>query len=423
MNRRSRLPFAILVLALSGAISMPLAQGGPDIPPMVKDAPYRSARSMLTRNGWQPVKIVGANRCSDARCAGFPEVIFCSGVGRAVCLYAWHKADAFLLVHAWGEGDQLFDSAQLCARIDYTRQGGTDCVSYARARPAESQAAGYIQPVTPRGRVSGFFDLAYLKSEGRQHLGVDLPSPAGTKVVSPVDGKVVLNRTAGVEPSLAFLIIADTATGAEHVLGHIESALRPGDTARRGAPVGMVKDWGGNSHVHWGLNSRQVPRAVQSGPGGDWGWGRAPASASEDQARARGWINLNALSSADITRTTPKPKVDLPPSLTPISGATTNDCSISLDQRRTLIVGYDTPTETRFGINGQIYKFFQRDGRYNAATGAYAYRSKDGETSIRRQPLRKISTPSIDLVLSSITTTVNGQTSTIQAYHWCPPGD
>ena len=60
---------------------------------------------------------------------------------------------------------------------------------------------GYDQPVTPRGRVHGFFDPAYRQSENRQHLGTDLPSPAGTRVVSPIDGEIVFNRTAGVAAS------------------------------------------------------------------------------------------------------------------------------------------------------------------------------------------------------------------------------
>lgn len=154
--------------------------------------------------------------------------------------------------------------------------------------PAPS--GGYDQPVAPRGRVHGFFDQNYRQSENRQHLGVDLPSPAGTSVVSPIDGEVVFNRTQGTAASSAFLIIRDTNTGAEHVLGHIASSLSLETIVRRGEVIGTIKDWGANSHVHWGINTHGVPRAVQSGPGGDWGWGRGPASVTQAQALARGWV-------------------------------------------------------------------------------------------------------------------------------------
>lgn len=111
------------------------------------------------------------------------------------------------------------------------------------------------------------------------------------------------------------------------------------------------------------------------------------------------------------------------PRLTPIAGASSNDCSIALDTRRSRIVAYDTPSGSRFGINGRVYNFAQRDGRYDSATGAYTYRSPDGKMSVRRQPLRTITIGNVDLTVSSVTTTVNGRSSVVEAYAWCPPGD
>lgn len=111
-----------------------------------------------------------------------------------------------------------------------------------------------------------------------------------------------------------------------------------------------------------------------------------------------------------------------PPRLTAISGASGNDCSIALDLRRSVIVAYDTPTGSRFGIDGRVYNFAQRDGRYDSATGAYTYRSSDGKISVRRQPLRTVNGGSVDITISSLTTTVNGRSSVVEGYFSCPPG-
>lgn len=167
--------------------------------------------------------------------------------------------------------------------------------------PRSSPQAPYLRPV-PGDQVSAsFFDPTYRVEESRQHLGVDLTAPAGTDVVSPVDGTVVFNRTAGVDASTAFLIIRETATGAEHVLGHINSPIQPGTVAAsvtRGQRIGSIADWGRRSHVHWGLNTRGVPRSVQPGPGGDWGWGRAPVGTTRAHARERGWVEVDTASTS-----------------------------------------------------------------------------------------------------------------------------
>lgn len=159
-------------------------------------------------------------------------------------------------------------------------------------------SASYILPVTPTGRISGFFDQDYTATEDRQHLGVDLPVAARTTVVSPVKGTVVFNNTGSSVPAdKAFLVIREPGSRTEHVLGHIRSTIQPGTTAADldlGEPVGTVADWGANSHVHWGVNTQGIPRAVQAGPCGDWGWGRAPSCANLAQALARGWVDLNS---------------------------------------------------------------------------------------------------------------------------------
>jgi murein DD-endopeptidase MepM/ murein hydrolase activator NlpD len=140
-------------------------------------------------------------------------------------------------------------------------------------------------PAGPRPISAGFFDPGYAQSENRQHLGVDYTAPAGAAVWSPATGVVVRNRTAAADIMEAYIVIREK-NGTEHVLGHISSALREGVEVKRDGSVGTVRDWGRRSHVHWGINRLGVIQAIR----GDWGWGRAPVTATKAQARERGWV-------------------------------------------------------------------------------------------------------------------------------------
>lgn len=161
-------------------------------------------------------------------------------------------------------------------------------------------------PVTTTGIGSEYFDPAYRQSEGRQHLGVDLPAAAGAIVMSPVTGQVVVNQTMRSDIMQAYLVIKETGSGIEHVLGHLTSTLQPGAKIGRGEAVGTVRPWAGNSHIHWGANSRGVLASMGSSPEGQWGWGRAPASVTRAQAAARGWIDLGPyVSSAEAAAMRP----------------------------------------------------------------------------------------------------------------------
>jgi murein DD-endopeptidase MepM/ murein hydrolase activator NlpD len=165
--------------------------------------------------------------------------------------------------------------------------------------PAQGQTA---LPVSPVGAGSGFFDPTYAPELKRQHLGTDLQVPAGTDVSSPVDGKVVLNATSGVIVDKAYLVISDSVSGFEHVLGHIISELKKGDVVTRGAKVGKVLPWPkkhnpgeSNSHVHWGVNWMGLSAARGMAPEGEWGWGQAPLKATVGQSACRGWVDPASL--------------------------------------------------------------------------------------------------------------------------------
>lgn len=150
--------------------------------------------------------------------------------------------------------------------------------------PAESSYVLPAEPITTTPY--GFFSLQYLQEENVRHLGVDIPVGAGASVRSPVTGIVVRNKSDPNAEENSYIVIRETSTGIEHVLGHIYSALPVGKKVDRGVEVGKVI----HDHVHWGANVKGIPSVVKDG----WGWGRAPANATVEQAKARGWIDLNS---------------------------------------------------------------------------------------------------------------------------------
>lgn len=140
-----------------------------------------------------------------------------------------------------------------------------------------------------------FFDEEYVNevSPHAQHLGIDIPAEVGTQVVSPVKGTVLGNLTAAGDPTLRYMVIRDSQSGVEHVLGYITSPLVPGDTVAQGDVVGSVAEMhnGTVSRLHWGSNNKGVLNALGSG----WTWVHAPEDATVSQAEQRGWIDPTSL--------------------------------------------------------------------------------------------------------------------------------
>lgn len=86
------------------------------LPKFRTGTPYPKVRKMLMALGWQPVTLPTATPCGDDdRCRGFREVYFCSGVGRAVCVYMWNKRTTLIRVYGVGENvGQVYDALIPC---------------------------------------------------------------------------------------------------------------------------------------------------------------------------------------------------------------------------------------------------------------------------------------------------------------------
>ncbi|MGZ3198957.1 MAG: M23 family metallopeptidase [Croceibacterium sp.] len=133
----------------------------------------------------------------------------------------------------------------------------------AAARAVDSQSQGWTQAfIWPgTGRISGKFgsQRIYKGGEaGAYHSGVDIAPGAGTPIVAPADGVVVL---AAEQPFLleGHLLIVDHGGGLDSAFLHCATlAVKVGDIVRQGqviATVGMTGRATG-PHLHWSLTWR-----------------------------------------------------------------------------------------------------------------------------------------------------------------------
>jgi hypothetical protein len=173
---------------------------------------------------------------------------------------------------------------------------------------------GWTDPVKGMSLLCRFLDPHYIRTpckasgklddrnKWRQHLGTDFSAGKNATVLSPVKGKVVIFDAHTSKPAgEAFLVIRDTQTNEEHVIGHISSTLGVGSLVNKGDAIGKVRDQGTATHVHWGFNIGSVQKAMQKRTwclrdkimqDCKWGWGMAPYEAVEREVREQGWRNV-----------------------------------------------------------------------------------------------------------------------------------
>jgi len=137
------------------------------------------------------------------------------------------------------------------------RQG--ELARIAAARTGSSASEGWRQKfIWPaRGRISGVFgsQRIYRGEPGSYHSGVDVAAGAGSTVVAPADGVVVL--AGGPAFSLeGNLVIVDHGMGLSSSFLHLSRVdVREGQTVRQGQPIGAVGATGRATgpHLHWGM--------------------------------------------------------------------------------------------------------------------------------------------------------------------------
>jgi murein DD-endopeptidase MepM/ murein hydrolase activator NlpD len=161
---------------------------------------------------------------------------------------------------------------------------------YCPPRTAESpNGATPDQPSVPLRYLQvifGFFDRRFPSFNGwLEHAGVDFAAAAGTTVFAICDGTVALTRTERPEIMLAVLVVehqcAEPLGKVYAYYGHVHSSLAEGDRVLAGDAIATVRDWGGNSHLHFGL-SRQLMEE---------NWGVHPRGATLQGLLGMGWLD------------------------------------------------------------------------------------------------------------------------------------
>jgi len=119
--------------------------------------------------------------------------------------------------------------------------------------PDRLWSGGFIRPVP--GIANGAFGTRRIfNGQPRQpHSGADLLSPAGTPVLAPNDGRVVLAR------DLYFTgntVVIDHGLGLFSLFAHFSTiSVHTGDTVLGGVPIGLVGATGRvtGPHLHWAM--------------------------------------------------------------------------------------------------------------------------------------------------------------------------
>jgi murein DD-endopeptidase MepM/ murein hydrolase activator NlpD len=161
--------------------------------------------------------------------------------------------------------------AQPDAEFQARRPGELAQINAARRVNARSDGwrQAFIWPA--RGRISGVFgsQRIYRGEPGAPHSGVDVAGAAGTPVVAPADGVVVL---AAASPFTleGNLLMIDHGMGLNSAFLHLSRIdVKVGDTVRQGQPVGAIGMTGRATgpHLHWGMkwNDERIDAATLAG--------------------------------------------------------------------------------------------------------------------------------------------------------------
>jgi hypothetical protein len=113
MPRSALLTLATLALAIAAPASAQSLSG----------TSYEAARPVLIERGLEPVPVRHAAdsfECFDGLCERFPEVLTCSGTGRAQCsfVYRSRRDGRIFVVQTRGETRQLVDRVRLATPDD-----------------------------------------------------------------------------------------------------------------------------------------------------------------------------------------------------------------------------------------------------------------------------------------------------------------
>lgn len=183
--------------------------------------------------------------------------------------------------------------------------------AFAPSAPTAQPLPQLVSPLANPQVIFGFFDRRFPGfNNGLEHLGVDFSAAAGTPVTAICDGTVLSNNSAQSDTVSAVVMVEhDCPQPLGRVFayyGHVLSELLPGAPVTAGSSIGGVREWPGNSHLHFGLSTRLQEEA----------WGLVPRGTTLPELEALGWLNpldfLAALPSRQATGAGARPPVARP---------------------------------------------------------------------------------------------------------------
>ena len=142
-----------------------------------------------------------------------------------------------------------------------------------------------------------FNSSTYLSNWGKRHTGIDIKAGPDTPVFAIAAGTIIkVTRTVSANPTpdeAMTLVVIVQHTGSQGpffcVYGHIYAAagIKAGDQIKAGTQLGVVKQAGSPSHLHFGINTTPSKDYFMSSilP---LGWGTVPQSIDPT---SKGWVN------------------------------------------------------------------------------------------------------------------------------------
>lgn len=132
-------------------------------------------------------------------------------------------------------------------------------VGYSLHQPLANQSTSQMQGKARGECLVGGYCARSLSTQA--HNGIDYAVAAGMPVYAICNGTVKVARTAATTPNIwnRFTIIDHSNCGGFPALfayyGHIDAIVKVGQKVTAGQQIGIVGNWGSNSHLHLSLNS------------------------------------------------------------------------------------------------------------------------------------------------------------------------
>jgi biotin carboxyl carrier protein len=290
MSLAARLPASALFIALLGSFAtMPAVAPGPagaaPMPtptPAARPMPKRTATGFVFTGSFiQGGLVIGTAPQGTTLLSFDGASIPIAPDGHFVIAFDRDASIGATLTATLGTGKQVTEALTIAprawdiSRIDKpkTPMGQSE---YDRLRPAEvaqinaarrmqTDAAGWRQPFLwpATGRISTLFGSQRIyqnNQAGSFHSGIDIARPAGTVVLSPADGVVIL-ATAKPFTLEGNMVMIDHGMGLNSALMHLSRIdVKVGEHVKRGQPIGLVGATGARvtgPHLHWGMKWRE----------------------------------------------------------------------------------------------------------------------------------------------------------------------